>query len=63
MLRAINKKRKGKIIQSPNKRMIELYEIKMKTIVLNASPRKNWNTAQLLESAMAGAESTGAEVE
>ena len=35
----------------------------MKTIVLNASPRKNWNTAQLLDSAMAGAESTGAEVE
>ncbi len=35
----------------------------MKTIVLNASPRKNWNTAQLLRSAMAGAKSTGAEVE
>ena len=35
----------------------------MKTIVLNASPRKDWNTAQLLKSAMAGAESTGAEVE
>lgn len=35
----------------------------MKTIVLNASPRKNWNTAQLLKSAMAGAESTGAETE
>lgn len=34
-----------------------------KIIVLNASPRKNWNTAQLLKSAMAGAESTGAEVE
>ncbi len=35
----------------------------MKAIVLNASPRKNWNTAQLLKSAMAGAQSTGAEVE
>ena len=33
----------------------------MKTIVLNASPRKNWNTAQLLKSAMEGAASTGAE--
>ena len=29
MLRAINKKRKGKIIQSPNKRIIGLYEIEM----------------------------------
>lgn len=38
-------------------------EVKIKTIVLNASPRKNWNTAQLLKSAMEGAESTGAEVE
>ncbi|MDD3219897.1 MAG: flavodoxin family protein [Lachnospiraceae bacterium] len=35
----------------------------MKTIVLNASPRKDWNTAQLLKSAMAGAKSVGAEVE
>ena len=35
----------------------------MKAIVLNASPRKDWNTAQLLKSAMAGAQSTGAEVE
>lgn len=34
-----------------------------KIMILNASPRKNWNTAQLLKSAMAGAESTGAEVE
>lgn len=34
-----------------------------KIVILNASPRKNWNTAQLLKSAMAGAESTGAEVE
>lgn len=35
----------------------------MKTIILNASPRKNWNTAQLLKSAAKGAESAGAEVE
>ncbi|MBP5717906.1 MAG: flavodoxin family protein [Abditibacteriota bacterium] len=35
----------------------------MKTIILNASPRKNWNTAQLLKSARKGAESVGAETE
>ena len=35
----------------------------MKAIVLNASPRKDWNTAQMLKSAMSGAQSTGAEVE
>lgn len=35
----------------------------MKTIVLNASPRNNCNTAQLLQSAMAGAASAGAETE
>lgn len=34
-----------------------------KVIVLNASPRKNWNTAQILKSAMDGAKSTGAEVQ
>lgn len=45
------------------KKRISNQEIKMKTIVLNASPRKDWNTAKLLKSAMAGAESTGAEVE
>jgi multimeric flavodoxin WrbA len=28
----------------------------MKTIIINASPRKNWNTAQLLKSAQKGAE-------
>lgn len=38
-------------------------EVIMKTIVLNAGPRKNWNTAQLLKAAMAGAKSTGAEAE
>ena len=35
----------------------------MKTIVVNASPRKRWNTAQLLQEAQKGAESVGAEVE
>lgn len=35
----------------------------MKTIVINASPRKNCNTAQLLKSAQKGAESAGSETE
>lgn len=35
----------------------------MKTIVLNASPRKNWNTAKLLRSAADGAAKAGSEVE
>lgn len=35
----------------------------MKTIIVNASPRKKWNTAQLLDEARRGAESAGAEVE
>ena len=35
----------------------------MKTILINASPRKNWNTAQLLREAKKGAESVGAETE
>ena len=34
-----------------------------KVIVLNASPRKNFNTAQMLKEAQKGAESIGAEVE
>ncbi len=34
-----------------------------KVIVLNGSPRKNFNTAQLLKEAQKGAESVGAEVE
>ena len=33
------------------------------TIIINASPRKGWNTAQLLKEAKKGAESTGADVE
>ncbi|MBO4302613.1 flavodoxin family protein [Methanosarcinaceae archaeon] len=35
----------------------------MKTIIINASPRKNHNTAQLLKEAQKGAESVGAETE
>ena len=34
----------------------------MKTVILNGSPRKNWNTAQLLKEAQRGAESIGDEV-
>ena len=33
----------------------------MKVIAVNGSPRKTWNTAQMLESALRGAESVGAE--
>lgn len=32
-----------------------------KAVVLNASPRRNWNTAQALKAAMEGAQSSGAE--
>ncbi len=35
----------------------------MKTVIINGSPRKNWNTAQLLKAAQKGAESAGMEVE
>lgn len=35
----------------------------MKVIAINGSPRKNWNTAQLLENAIEGAKSAGAEIE
>jgi len=35
----------------------------MKIIAFNGSPRKNWNTAQLLQSALDGAASKGAETE
>lgn len=35
----------------------------MKTVIVNASPRKNWNTAKLLKEAQKGAESVGAETE
>ena len=35
----------------------------MQTLVLNASPRKAWNTAKLLKSAAEGAKSAGSEVE
>ncbi len=35
----------------------------MKVIAINGSPRKSWNTATLLEKALEGARSTGAETE
>lgn len=35
----------------------------MKTILLNAGPRKNWNTAQLLKEVQRGAKSVGTETE
>ncbi len=35
----------------------------MKTILINASPRKNWNTGKLMKEAMKGAVAAGAEVE
>lgn len=35
----------------------------MKTIILNGSPRKNWNTAMMLKEAQKGAESVGTETE
>lgn len=35
----------------------------MKVIAINGSPRKKWNTAQLLQQALKGAESVGAETE
>jgi len=38
-------------------------EKKIKALFINGSPRKNKNTAQLLQKAMEGAESAGAEVE
>ena len=35
----------------------------MKTIILNGSPRRNWNTAMMLKEAQRGAASVGAETE
>ncbi len=35
----------------------------MRTIILNGSPRKDWNTAKMLKEAQKGAESVGAETE
>jgi multimeric flavodoxin WrbA len=35
----------------------------MKLLALNGSPRKGWNTEQLLQKAMDGAKSMGAETE
>ena len=39
-----------------------LDEDRMKTVIVNGSPRKNWNTAQLLKEAQRGAEEAGREV-
>lgn len=35
----------------------------MKVIAINGSPRKNWNTHKLLNAALEGAKSMGAETE
>ena len=35
----------------------------LKTVIINASPRKKWNTAEVLDAARKGAESVGSEVE
>lgn len=35
----------------------------MKVIAVNGGPRKNWNTATLLQNALDGAKSTGAQTE
>ena len=35
----------------------------MKTIIINASPRKNWNTAQLLKETQKGVQSVGVKTE
>ena len=35
----------------------------MKALFVNGSPRKNWNTHQMLESAMEGAAEVGAKTE
>ncbi|MDO9627281.1 MAG: NAD(P)H-dependent oxidoreductase [Methanobacteriaceae archaeon] len=35
----------------------------MKVIAINGSPRKKWNTSQLLNKALEGAKSQGAETE
>ena len=34
-----------------------------KTVIVNGTPRKNWNTAQLLKAARKGVESAGEAVE
>ena len=38
-------------------------EKKIKAMFVNGGPRKNWNTAKMLESAMKGAQEAGAETE
>ena len=34
----------------------------MKTVIINGSPRKNWNTARILKEARRGAEAAGHEI-
>ena len=41
---------------------IELLQMMKKVIIVNASPRKNMNTAQLLKEAQKGAESVSADL-
>ena len=38
-------------------------ETNMKTIIINGSPRKNWNTDKALQKAAEGAAAAGSEVE
>lgn len=45
------------------KKILEKRGIRMKAILLNGSPRKNFSTAQLLQQAQLGAEAAGAETE
>jgi multimeric flavodoxin WrbA len=48
---------------SPRGSSIDKEGLKMKVIAFNGSPRKKWNTGQLLEKALEGASSQGAETE
>ena len=43
--------------------MLSMEEKKLRAVFVNGSPRKNKNTAQMLESAMRGAQQAGAETE
>jgi hypothetical protein len=58
----LSQKTTGARDESPARTEKQRFE-RMKTIILNGSPRKNWNTAQVLKSAQKGAESVGAETE
>ena len=52
-----------KIIKKSKYPSGEVKDEAMKTILLNGSPRKNWNTALMLKEAQKGAASVGAETE